>query len=98
MRRDRGEPGVELRAPQTASSPNGNVGADGMANMVAYELSNMVVNSTKTCADPHAVCSWTFGTMLTASNGSQYNVTLGTRQYLLQRLRSNSTGVCTLGP
>ena len=30
-------------------------------------------------------CAWTFGTEYTASNGSKDNITLGARQYLIQR-------------
>jgi len=37
-------------------------------------------------------CAWTFGTELTASNGSKYNVTLGTRQYLIQQNWVHASG------
>jgi hypothetical protein len=37
-------------------------------------------------------CAWTFGTESTASNGSKYNVTLGSRQYLIQQNGVNASG------
>jgi hypothetical protein len=89
------------RCPSCAAqtiSPNDNAGADGMANMIAHELSEAVTDP-----DPNAwfdrraqengdKCIWNFGTTQTARNGSQYNVTLGTRNYLLQRIWANASG------
>jgi hypothetical protein len=41
--------------------------------------------------------AWTFGTVSTASNGSYYNVTLGTMKYLIQRNWVNSgNGFCAM--
>ena len=37
-------------------------------------------------------CAWTFGATSTASNGSLYNVTLGSRRYLIQRNWVNASG------
>jgi hypothetical protein len=37
-------------------------------------------------------CAWTFGTTSKASNGSLYNITLGSKQYLLQRNWVNANG------
>jgi hypothetical protein len=37
-------------------------------------------------------CAWTYGTTSTAANGSQYNLTLGSMQYLLQRNWVNANG------
>jgi hypothetical protein len=37
-------------------------------------------------------CAWTFGTTSTAANGSKYNMTLGTKQYLIQRNWVNAGG------
>ncbi len=82
---------------QTASSPNGNTGADGMASIIAHELE-------ETATDPYLhswydsqgnenadKCAWTFGTTYTA-NGSAANVKLGTRDYLIQRNWVNALG------
>ena len=80
------------------TSPNGNAGADGMASIVAHELEEAVTDPDLNAwydnrgyenADK---CAWTFGTESTASNGSKYNVTLGSRQYLIQRNWVNASG------
>ncbi len=84
-------------APQT-NSPNGNAGVDGMVSVLAHEL-------VETLSDPQLnawydsqgaenadKCAWTFGgAQKVAANGSFYNVTLGTRNYAIQRnLAANS--------
>jgi len=84
-------------AAQT-TSPNGNAGADGMASIIAHELEEAVTDPDLNAwydrrgyenADK---CAWTFGTESTASNGSKYNMTLGSRQYLIQRNWVNASG------
>jgi hypothetical protein len=73
------------------SGPNGNPGADGMASILIHELE-------EAASDPDLngwydsqgyenadKCAWTFGTQSTAANGAKYNVTLGSRQYLIQQ-------------
>ena len=84
-----------------ASGPNGNAGVDGMVSIIAHEL-----EEAATDADPGSnpgwydsagaenadKCAWTFGqTLLTAPNGAFYNVTLGARNYLIQRNLKHST-------
>jgi hypothetical protein len=86
-----------------STSPNGNSGADGMASVIAHELEEAVTDPDLNAwydnrgyenADK---CAWTFGTTRTASNGSQYNMTLGSRQYLIQRNWVNAgSGGCAL--
>lgn len=80
------------------TGPNGNAGADGMASIVAHELEEAVTDPDLNAwydnrgyenADK---CAWTFGTQSTASNGAKYNVTLGSRQYLIQRNWVNASG------
>jgi hypothetical protein len=80
------------------TSPNGNAGADAMASVIAHELEEMVTDPNLNAwydtrgyenADK---CAWTFGTVSTASNGSLYNMTLGARQYLIQRNWVNASG------
>jgi len=79
-------------------SPNGNVGADGMASIIAHELS-------ETVSDPYVSawtdssgmenadkCAWTFGTETALSNGAQYNVTFGSMNYLVQQNWVNAGG------
>jgi Phosphate-induced protein 1 conserved region len=84
---------------QSASSPNNNPGADGMASIIAHEfeestsdpdLNAWYDNRGEENADK---CAWTFGTESTASNGSKYNLTLsdGSR-WLIQRNWVNASG------
>ena len=69
-----------------------------MASIIAHELEEAVTDPDLNAwydrrgyenADK---CAWTFGTTSTASNGSIYNVTLGPRQYLIQRNWVNASG------
>jgi hypothetical protein len=79
-------------AAQT-TSPNGNPGVDGMISVIAHELE-------ESTTDPDPIsgwidsqngengdkCAWTFGhSQFQVSNGSWANVTLGTRNFLIQR-------------
>jgi Phosphate-induced protein 1 conserved region len=84
-------------AAQT-TSPNGNAGADGMASIIAHEAEEAISDPDLNAwydrrgyenADK---CAWTFGTTSIASNGSKYNVTLGSRQYLIQQNWVNAAG------
>jgi hypothetical protein len=83
-------------AQQTVTSPNGNVGADAMASIIAHELEETVTDPDLNAwffsdgQENADKCAWTFGTMSTATNGSKYNVTLGSRQYLIQQNWVNS--------
>jgi hypothetical protein len=90
------------RCPSACSaqttSPNGNAGADGMASIIAHELEEAVTDPDLNAwydrrgyenADK---CAWTFGTTHTVSNGSQANMKLGARDYLIQRNWVNASG------
>lgn len=79
-------------AVQSTVSPNSNPGVDGMISVIAHELSEaatdpdvwsgwMDINGYEN-ADK---CAWTFGTTRQTSTGAFYNVTLGSRNYLIQR-------------
>src|SRR5580765_2115252 len=80
------------------TGPNGNAGADGMASIIAHELEEAVTDPNLNAwydrrgAENADKCAWTFGTTHTASNGSLYNVTLGSRNYLIQRNWVNASG------
>lgn len=83
---------------QSASSPNGNPGADGMASIISHELEEATTDPMLNAwydrrgyenADK---CAWTFGATQRASNGSLYNVTLGGLQYLIQQNWVNANG------
>ncbi len=86
------------------ASPNGNPGADTMASIIAHELNGAV-------SDPDGnawyfdanhfeggdQCAWSYGSTVTMPNGSKANVTLGTRNYLLQRNWVNQgCGYCAI--
>jgi phosphate-induced protein 1 len=93
----------ETKCPASCSaqsvSPNGNLGADAMASVIAHELEEAVTDPQLNAwydrrgyenADK---CAWTFGTTSTAPNGSKYNILLGGKyQYLIQRNWVNASG------
>jgi hypothetical protein len=99
--------GSPLQCPSGCSaqsvSPNGNVGADGMANFIAHELSESVTDPNLNAwfdqqgnenADK---CAWKFGTTRRLSSGAKYNVTFGARNWLLQQNWVNKgKGSCAL--
>jgi len=80
------------------TSPNGNAGADGMASILSHELEEAATDPDLNAwydrrGEENAdKCAWTFGQTYTASNGSKYNMTLGSRQYLIQRNWVNAAG------
>jgi hypothetical protein len=88
-------------AAQT-SGPNGDAGADGAVSIMSHELE-------ETVTDPYVSawydasgqengdkCAWTFGTEQAASNGAMFNVTIGTRNYLIQQNWNAATQSCGL--
>ena len=81
----------------TTTSPNGNIGADGMASIIAHELEEAVTDPDLNAwydrrgyenADK---CAWTFGNTYTA-NGGLANMKLGSRDFLIQRNWVNAAG------
>ena len=86
-------------AAQTAG-PNGNAGADGMASIIAHELEEAITDPDLNAwydrrgQENADKCAWTFGSTSTASisNGSKYNVKLGTREFLIQQNWVNASG------
>ena len=90
-------------AAQYPNSPNGNGGADAMVSIIAHELEEATTDPNLNAwydsrgnenADK---CAWTFGTTKQALNGSLYNMTLGTNNYLIQRNWVNAgSGYCAL--
>jgi Phosphate-induced protein 1 conserved region len=89
-------------AAQTVS-PNGNLGADGMASILVHELEEAVTDPDlngwydsrgQENADK---CAWSFGTTYAAANGARANMNLGGRDYLIQRnWVQASGGYCAL--
>lgn len=82
-----GDAGSQCPSACTANptvSPNGDVGGDGMVNVIAHELEEAASDEDLNAwydsrgyenADK---CAWTFGTTSTLSNGAKYNMTLPT--------------------
>jgi hypothetical protein len=78
-------------AAQT-TSPNGNAGVDGMISVLAHELEETVSDPDLNAwfdasgAENADKCAWTFGHFqFQTANGSFANMTLGSRNYLIQR-------------
>ena len=86
------------------TGPNGTSGADGMANVIAHELSEAATDPDLNAwydrrgyenADK---CAWTFGSTYKANNGATANVQFGSRDYLIQRNWVNASGgYCAMG-
>jgi hypothetical protein len=81
--------------------PNGNAGADGMASIIAHELEEAASDPDLNAwydssgAENADKCAWTFGSTSTASNGAQYNMTIGGLNWLIQQNWVNSgSGFC----
>jgi hypothetical protein len=78
--------------------PNGNAGADGMASIIAHELEEAVSDPNLNAwydsrgAENADKCAWTFGTTFTTSNGALANMTMGGRNWLIQRNWVNASG------
>jgi hypothetical protein len=75
-----------------STGPNGNAGVDGMVSVLAHELEEATTDpdgatwlNRANTAENGDTCAWTFGTTTLGSNGAYYNVTLGSRNYLIQR-------------
>ena len=99
--------GNPLQCPSACSAqtttPNGNMGADAMANLIAHELAEAVTDPDLNAwfdrrgfenADK---CAWKFGTTSTLTSGAKYNVSFGSLNWLLQQNWINSGGgYCTL--
>jgi hypothetical protein len=79
-------------AAQT-TGPNGNAGVDGMLSVIAHELeeSNTDPDPRSGWADASGAengdkCAWTFGSaQFQTANGAWANITLGSRNFLIQR-------------
>lgn len=80
------------------TSPNGDSGADGMANVLSHEIEEAISdpdlnawfdNSGQENGDK---CNFNFGATKTASNGSRFNQTFGGHNWMLQQNWRNSRG------
>jgi hypothetical protein len=86
-------------------SPNGNVAADSMINVISHELTETLTDpdtgngwfQTDLAHEDGDLCNFNFGTTFTAPNGSQANLTLNGRNYLTQQIYINSgSGGCVM--
>ena len=84
-------------AAQTIS-PNANAGVDGMISVIAHELEEAATDpdprsgwTDSNGAENADKCAWTFGNYSTLPSGAAYNMTLGTRNYLIQRNLKHAT-------
>ena len=88
-----------------SGSPNGNLGADAMASVIAHELIETVTDPTgiawwdsdrrsSTYGNEAAdMCAWNFGTTNVTASGARYNYTSSTgANYLLQQQWVNTGG------
>ena len=79
-------------------APNGNVGADGMASIIAHELEEAVTDPDLNAwydfrgQENADKCAWTFGSTYTTSNGGVANMQLGNRDFLIQQNWVNASG------
>ncbi|HEY3571647.1 MAG TPA: hypothetical protein VGP73_27215 [Thermoanaerobaculia bacterium] len=79
-------------------SPNDNIGADGMASVIAHELSEAVTDPQLNAwysgqGDENAdKCAFKYGDIYTAPNGAGANVQMGNRDYLIQQNWINAGG------
>jgi hypothetical protein len=87
-------------AAQTVG-PNGNAGVDGMVSVVAHELEeantdpNLNAWYDSSGNENADKCAWTFGQNMTlGSNGAYYNMTIGSRNFLIQRNLSATDNKC----
>ncbi|HEX7530831.1 MAG TPA: hypothetical protein VF333_06795, partial [Pyrinomonadaceae bacterium] len=71
---------------------------DGMASIIAHELEEAVSDPNLNAwydsrgAENADKCAWTFGTTFTTSNGALANMTMGGRNWLIQRNWVNASG------
>ena len=87
-------------AAQTVG-PNGNAGVDGMISVVAHELEEANTDPDLNAwydssgAENADKCAWTFGSAQTRlSTGAYYNMTIGGKNFLIQRNLSATNSKC----
>ncbi|HEV2992672.1 MAG TPA: hypothetical protein VG759_29840 [Candidatus Angelobacter sp.] len=80
------------------TSPNGDSGADGMANTLSHEIEEAISDPDLNAwfdangQENGDKCNFNFGAVSTASNGSAFNQTFGGHNWLLQQNWRNSLG------
>jgi len=80
------------------TSPNGDSGADGMANTLSHEIEEAISDPDLNAwfdsngQENGDKCNFNFGATQTASNGSKFNQTFGGHNWMLQQNWRNSGG------
>ena len=98
-----GNPPASCSCIRQSVSPNGNAGADAMANVIAHELSEATTDpdlqswhdDDPTISQQQEVgdkCNFIFGPTTFLPSGAQYNITLGARNFLIQEEWTNANG------
>jgi hypothetical protein len=82
-------------------SPNGNLGADGMASVLAHELEETITDPdldawTDSGGENGDKCAWKFGSTYKTASGAWANLKLGSRDYLIQENLDADHGACVL--
>ena len=86
------------------TSPNDDVGMDAVCDSLVHEISETATDPslnawfTRTGAENGDLCNFVYGPTFLAANGSHANVTLGTRDYLVQQIWDRLALVCSNGP
>ncbi len=81
-----------------STGPNGDAQADAMASVIAHELEESTTDPQLNAwydsngEEDADKCAWTFGSTYAAPNGSVANMTLGTRNFLIQQNWVNASG------
>jgi hypothetical protein len=99
--------GNPARCPNACSaqstSPNGNLGADAMASIIAHELEEATTDPDlnawydKRGYENADKCAWTFGATYITANGAHANMNLGGLDFLIQQNWVNASGgYCSL--
>eukprot|EP00850_Spirogloea_muscicola_P004898 SM000021S06531 [mRNA] locus=s21:1133746:1136417:- [translate_table: standard] len=97
-------PGECSLAYTSAPSPNGDKGVDAMVSLLGSQLSAVATDPDlngwydKNGLESGDLCQYTYGKILTDSNGAAYNTNgLYGRKYLIQQVYSLLKTVCTMG-
>ena len=91
---DRCPSGCEIQT----TSPNGDSGADGMANVITHETEEAITDPDlnawfdRTGQEDADKCNFKFGPTQTTPSGARYNQTFGTHNWMVQMEWENSRG------
>src|SRR5437660_8319945 len=80
-------------------SPNGDEGADGMANVITHEINETITDPdltawfhNNTAGEVGDLCNFTFGNRFYLPSGATANITLNGKNYLIQQNWVNDSG------